>query len=52
MREMKDSGIQWAGLIPNDWSEVRLRDYYVIEKGKNAQKYTVEYIGYVKTFVM
>jgi len=45
MREMKDSGIQWAGLIPNDWSKVRLRDYYVIEKGKNAQKYTVEYIG-------
>ena len=25
MREMKDSGIEWIGNIPEDWKLVRLR---------------------------
>lgn len=26
MREMKDSGIQWIGAIPNDWNVIRIKD--------------------------
>ena len=45
MRRMKNSGLEWAGVVPVEWSKVRLRDFYNFEKGKNAQKYTIEYIG-------
>lgn len=45
MREMKDSGIEWIGKIPKDWERARLKDYFCFEKGKNAQMYTIEYIG-------
>lgn len=45
MREMKDSGIEWIGQIPKDWERARLKDYFCFEKGKNAQMYTIEYIG-------
>lgn len=45
MREMKDSGIEWIGEIPKDWERARLKDYFCFEKGKNAQMYTIEYIG-------
>lgn len=45
MREMKDSGIEWIGEIPKDWERARLKDYFCFEKGKNAQIYTIEYIG-------
>ena len=31
--------------IPNNWEYVRLKSYYIFEKGKNAQRYTVDYIG-------
>ena len=45
MREMKDSEIEWIGEIPKDWERARLEDYFCFEKGKNAQMYTIEYIG-------
>ena len=45
MREMKDSEIEWIGEIPKDWERARLKDYFCFEKGKNAQMYTIEYIG-------
>lgn len=45
MREMKDSGIEWIGQIPKHWERARLKDYFCFEKGKNAQMYTIEYIG-------
>lgn len=45
MREMKDSGVEWIGQIPKDWERARLKDYFCFEKGKNAQMYTIEYIG-------
>lgn len=44
-REMKDSGIEWIGEIPKEWEYVRLKHFYVFEKGKNAAQYTQEYIG-------
>lgn len=42
---MKDSGIEWIGMIPEDWERSRLKDYYRFEKGKNAALYTQEYLG-------
>ena len=44
-REMKESGLPWLGTVPREWKYVRLKTYYSFEKGKNAQKYTVDYIG-------
>ncbi len=44
-RAMKESGIAWIGMVPDDWGVFRLKDYYSFEKGKNAAKYTQEYIG-------
>lgn len=45
MAEMKDSGIEWIGKIPKEWSNIKLKSFYDFEKGKNAQLYTAEYIG-------
>lgn len=33
--EMKDSGIEYVGAIPNDWDLVRLRAYFGERKNKN-----------------
>ncbi|MBQ1864866.1 MAG: hypothetical protein II150_09835, partial [Thermoguttaceae bacterium] len=44
-RLMKDTGTMWGGTIPADWTPVRLKDYYVFEKGKNAAIYTQTYIA-------
>lgn len=44
-RNMKDSGIEWIGQVPEDWEYVRLKHFYEFEKGKNASSYTQEYIG-------
>ncbi len=33
MREMKDSGIEWIGTIPNDWSIIRLKNCVDILSG-------------------
>lgn len=44
-REMKDSGIEWIGEIPKEWSYCKLKNFYDFEKGKNAAIYTQEYIG-------
>lgn len=43
--EMKDSGIEWCERVPNSWCQIRLKDVYDFEKGKNAQIYTKDYIG-------
>lgn len=43
--EMKDSGIEWYERVPNSWCQIRLKDVYDFEKGKNAQIYTKDYIG-------
>lgn len=42
--KMKQSGIEWIGEIPEHWNFTKLKYYYNFEKGKNAQKYTIEYI--------
>lgn len=34
MREMKDSGVQWVGLIPNDWNTVSLKYLCSMQSGK------------------
>ena len=44
-REMKHSGIEWAGDVPKHWQYIKLKSYYAFEKGKKAQLYTVDYIG-------
>lgn len=44
MREMKESGIEWIGVIPENWKKVYLKTYYDFEKGKNAALYTKEFI--------
>ena len=44
-RDMKDSGIEWMGEIPNQWHLDKLKNLYYFEKGKNASLYTQEYIG-------
>lgn len=31
--EMKDSGIEWIGQIPNHWETLRLKDFATIKKG-------------------
>ena len=35
--EYKDSGIEWIGEIPKEWSIVKLKTHYIFEKGKNAK---------------
>lgn len=32
MREMKDSGIEWIGIIPNSWNVVRNKPFFVCSK--------------------
>ena len=36
MREMKDSGVEWIGEIPKDWSTIRLK--YLLMNKKNSIK--------------
>ena len=45
MQKIKDSGIEWIGEIPNEWSVSRLRNFYSFEKGKRAAIYTKEYVA-------
>ena len=45
MRQMKDSGIEWIGEIPEGWAVVKLSSFYNFEKGKKAALYTKEYIA-------
>ena len=42
---MKNSEIEWIGTVPVNWNYIKLKSYYDFEKGRNAQKYTVDYIG-------
>lgn len=42
---MKDSGIPWIGETPATWYFEKLKNLFLFEKGKEAQKYTKEYIG-------
>lgn len=46
--EYKDSGIEWLGEIPSHWDVDFLKNNYSFEKGKNAGKYTKEYIAEIK----
>lgn len=42
---MKDSGVEWIGEIPDNWKKQWLKKLYSFQKGKNAARYTSEYIG-------
>lgn len=44
-REMKESGIEWIGKIPKDWEVNKLKNYFNFSKGKNAAKYTKEFVS-------
>ena len=46
--EMKYSGVEWIGMIPVESNLSPLKKYFTFEKGKNAGKYTKEYIGSTK----
>ncbi|MBQ0041133.1 MAG: restriction endonuclease subunit S [Clostridiales bacterium] len=39
MREMKDSGIEWVGNIPNDWSVLRNKYNFTLGKALVGQKW-------------
>jgi type I restriction enzyme, S subunit len=43
--EMKESGVEWLGKIPKEWSVTKLKNHFEFEKGKNAALYTNDYIG-------
>lgn len=45
LAKMKDSGIEWLGMIPEHWEVWKLSHLFRFEKGTNAQLYTKEYIG-------
>jgi type I restriction enzyme S subunit len=40
----KDSGVEWIGEIPEEWEVNRLKYIFYFKKGKNAQKYTNEFV--------
>ena len=42
----RDSGLQWLGMIPEHWEVKRLKEYLVLEKGKNPKEITDEAISY------
>ena len=41
-RQMKDSGVEWIGKVPCDWSIVRFKDYYKNKK-EIAGEHSAEY---------
>lgn len=43
--EYKDSGVEWLGKIPTDWSLEKLKNKFKFEKGKKAALFTQDYIG-------
>ncbi len=51
MREMKDSGIEWIGEIPDDWEISRIKQLFseVNDRCENSENYTLlsvsEYYG-------
>lgn len=40
----KDSGVEWIGKIPSDWSFLPLKYYFNYTKGSNGQKLTKTYV--------
>lgn len=42
MREMKDSGIEWIGDIPNDWNIISVKDLFYIGRGRVIAKTELE----------
>lgn len=41
---IKDSEIEWIGMIPEHWELKRVKDLFDLKKGKNAGYYSKEYI--------
>lgn len=39
MREMKDSGVQWIGQIPDTWNTARIKDWFHIIGGNGFPEY-------------
>ncbi len=37
--EMKETGIEWVGEVPNDWEDIELRYLYSIDKGNGFDNY-------------
>jgi len=51
--EMKDSGVEWLGMIPKDWDVTKVKYYYDIQLGKMLQpiqkKKSDQYVKYLCT---
>lgn len=42
MREMKDSGIEWIGEIPKDWSYSKIKYHCLMKSGDNITSLNIE----------
>jgi len=43
MREMKDSGIEWIGIIPKEWEIARIKDFAILKTGKTPSTSVTEW---------
>ncbi|MBQ5733591.1 MAG: hypothetical protein IIV59_10725, partial [Selenomonadaceae bacterium] len=54
MRQMKDSGVEWIGEIPQDWAKIRVKHaynhhkYVVGEKSENYCRLALTLSGVIK----
>ena len=44
-RQMKDSGVDWIGKIPEEWEVRKIAQFWKASKGPNAALLTAEYCG-------
>ncbi len=47
--EMVDSGVEWLGKVPQEWTQSKIKNYYSYLKGRNDQRLTKEYIALSKS---
>ena len=43
MREMKDSGIEWMGSIPEEWNTEKIKHHFTIGSGTTPKSDIPEY---------
>lgn len=46
--ELVESGVDWIGKIPSNWEVKKLKSGFSFEKGKEAGKFTQEFVGNTK----
>ena len=50
MREMKDSGIEWIGVIPNGWVVMPVKYYFAISRGRVISVFDLDENGIYPVF--